>query len=145
MELRQGRWGIPTWRGEEVPARPLESSVPDVAVVGGGFTGASAGYHLARRGLQVVLLEADRIGNGASGRTGGLVLEGTARGILEGTEACVPGLERVVREARIDCKLRLDGCWEIAHRAAPIGRVALPWRDAGFPRSIANTVTGGRG
>jgi gamma-glutamylputrescine oxidase len=141
--MMERRWGIPPWRGEEVPTRPLKSSGPDVAVVGGGFTGASAAYHLARSGLHVVLLEADRIGNGASGRTGGLVLEGTARGILEGTEACVPGLERVVREARIDCELRLDGCWEIAHRSVRNERAALPWRDGGSPISIANTVPGG--
>ena len=139
----QRRWGEAPWRGEEVPTRPLESSVPDVAVVGGGFTGASTAYQLARRGLQVVLLEADRIGNGASGRTGGLVLEGTARGIREGVEACVPGLERVVRKARIDCKLRVDGCWEIAHRAARNEGSALPWRDGGSPISVANTVAGG--
>jgi hypothetical protein len=71
------------------------------------------------------------------------VLEGTARGIREGVEACVPGLERVVREARIDCKLRVDGCWEIAHRTARTKRDALPWRDGGSPISIANTVAGG--
>ena len=139
----QRQWGEAPWRGERVPTRPLESSAPDVAVVGGGFTGASAAYHLARHGLQVILLEADRIGNGASGRTGGLVLEGTARGIREGVEACVPGLERVVREARIDCKLRVDGCWEIAHRKARNESAALPWRDGGSPISVANTVAGG--
>src|SRR5260370_31255690 len=90
MELMQRRWGIPPWRGEEVPTRPLESAVPDVAVVGGGFTGASAAYHLARRGLQVVLLEADRIGNGASGRTGGLVPGGAGPRVPRRTPGSVP-------------------------------------------------------
>jgi gamma-glutamylputrescine oxidase len=43
----------------------------DVAIVGGGFTGLSAAVHLARAGADVVLIEADRIANGASGRNGG--------------------------------------------------------------------------
>jgi len=43
----------------------------DVCVVGGGFTGLSAALALAERGYDVVLLEANRIGWGASGRNGG--------------------------------------------------------------------------
>ncbi|RMC34788.1 NAD(P)/FAD-dependent oxidoreductase [Paracoccus alkanivorans] len=43
----------------------------DVAVVGGGYTGLSAALHLARRGFQVMLVEAHRVGFGASGRNGG--------------------------------------------------------------------------
>ena len=43
----------------------------DVCVVGGGYTGLSAALHLAERGLDVVLLEAHRLGFGASGRNGG--------------------------------------------------------------------------
>lgn len=43
----------------------------DVCVVGGGFTGVSAALHLAERGFGVVLLEAERVGWGASGRNGG--------------------------------------------------------------------------
>ncbi len=43
----------------------------DVCVVGGGYTGLSAALHLAERGLDVVLLEAQRLGFGASGRNGG--------------------------------------------------------------------------
>ena len=52
----------------------------DVCVVGGGYTGLSAALHLAERGLSVVLLEAQRIGFGASGRNGGQVGSGQRRG-----------------------------------------------------------------
>lgn len=48
----------------------------DVCVVGGGITGCSAALHLAERGYRVILLEAERIGWGASGRSGGQVLPG---------------------------------------------------------------------
>ncbi|MCG8503752.1 MAG: FAD-binding oxidoreductase [Sphingomonadales bacterium] len=48
----------------------------DVAVIGGGFTGLSAALHLSRRGYHVGLIEANLIGWGASGRSGGLLLGG---------------------------------------------------------------------
>ena len=43
----------------------------DVVIVGGGFTGLSAAAHLAKAGTNVVLIEAHRFGDGASGRNGG--------------------------------------------------------------------------
>lgn len=48
----------------------------DVAILGGGFTGLSAALELAGRGLRVVLLDAQRVGFGASGRNGGQVGSG---------------------------------------------------------------------
>jgi gamma-glutamylputrescine oxidase len=45
--------------------------VCDVVVIGGGFTGLSAAAHLAKAGADVVLIEAHRFGDGASGRNGG--------------------------------------------------------------------------
>lgn len=51
---------------------PLEGEIrADVCVVGAGYTGLSAALHLAERGYSVVVLEAERIGWGASGRNGG--------------------------------------------------------------------------
>ena len=51
--------------------RLAEDASCDVCVIGGGFTGLSAALHLAERGYDVVLLEAQRLGWGASGRNGG--------------------------------------------------------------------------
>jgi len=55
----------------------------DVCVIGGGFTGVSAALNLAEAGFDVVLLEAERIGFGASGRCGGLVGSGQRKDVLE--------------------------------------------------------------
>lgn len=64
-------------------ARPLEPFAPlagsercDVCVVGGGFMGLSTALHLAKAGYDVVLLDAQRVGFGASGRNGGQVGQG---------------------------------------------------------------------
>ncbi|MDN3525562.1 FAD-binding oxidoreductase [Halomonas sabkhae] len=51
----------------------------DVCVVGAGFTGISAALHLAEQGFQVVLLEASRVGFGASGRNGGQIVNSYSR------------------------------------------------------------------
>jgi gamma-glutamylputrescine oxidase len=64
----------------------------DVCVIGGGYTGLSAALNLAEQGLDVVLLEAERIGFGASGRNGGLVGSGQRKDVLEMEEQY--GLER---------------------------------------------------
>ncbi len=64
-----------------LPCPPLQGAVQaDVVVIGGGFAGLSAALELAQRGLSVVLLEADRIGSGASGRNGGQAIVGYASG-----------------------------------------------------------------
>ena len=55
----------------------------DVCIIGGGFTGLSAALNLAEQGIDVILLEADRIGFGASGRCGGLVGSGQRKDVLE--------------------------------------------------------------
>ncbi|MBO9193095.1 FAD-binding oxidoreductase [Rhizobium sp. 16-449-1b] len=47
------------------------SKTCDVAIIGGGYTGLQAAYHLAKAGVSVVLIEACRFGDGASGRNGG--------------------------------------------------------------------------
>ena len=53
----------------------------DVCIIGGGFTGLNTAIELAERGLSVVLLEARRIGWGASGRNGGQLIRGVGHDV----------------------------------------------------------------
>jgi len=57
-----------------------ETLSADVVVVGAGFAGLSAAIELAQRGYSVVVLEADRVCSGASGRNGGQAIVGYASG-----------------------------------------------------------------
>jgi gamma-glutamylputrescine oxidase len=63
--------------------RPIlkEAVDADVCVVGAGFSGVSAALHLAESGFSVVLLEAARVGFGASGRNGGQLVNSYSRDI----------------------------------------------------------------
>ncbi|MDE0201098.1 MAG: FAD-binding oxidoreductase [Rhodospirillaceae bacterium] len=114
----------PTWPALDGDARA------DVCVIGGGYTGLSCALHLAERGYRTVLLEARRIGNGASGRNGGQLGSGHRRDqfTLErelgderarllwslAEEAKALARERVARHG-IDCDLK-SGIAIAAHR-----------------------------
>ena len=71
----------------ETPTYPVleDNMIADVCVVGGGFAGLSSAIELADRGYKVVVLEANHIGFGASGRNGGQIIAGLAceQGVIE--------------------------------------------------------------
>jgi len=61
---------------QRTPRRLEGDARCDVVVIGGGFTGVAAALACAEKGFSVVLLEAETIGFGASGRNGGQLIPG---------------------------------------------------------------------
>ena len=61
-------------KNPRAPCKMLEGSeTADVCIIGAGYTGLSSALHLAERGYKVIVLEAETVAFGASGRNGGHV------------------------------------------------------------------------
>ncbi len=94
--------------GERTHHPPLESCVRvDVCVIGGGFTGLAAALSLAERGYEVCLLEAKRIGYGASGRNGGQLGSGQRQGVRYLERAFGPSRARLMWDLAEEAKALL--------------------------------------
>ena len=136
-------WGAPPWHIDfAVRTKPVPSSV-DFAIVGGGCTGLAAAAWLRHLAPveSVAVFEADRIGAGASGRTGGMALAESAAGDLPGLGNVLGGLERILAELDIDCDLSLAGAFEIG-RGKGLAHSPIQWNDSGTLR-VVKKVPGG--
>jgi glycine/D-amino acid oxidase-like deaminating enzyme len=123
----------------------------DFAIVGGGFSGLSAAAWLHRLapGRSVLVLESASLGDGASGRTGGMALADTAAGKLPGLGDVVAGYKKILRAFRIDSRLTLSGVWELgrsgpaAKSSGPVGKHSpISWSDSGELK-VVRLVPGG--
>lgn len=129
------------------PAPKLEGEAQaDVVVIGGGYTGLHAALNAAERGFSVILLEAGRIGWGASGRNGGQMIPGwrksageliarygesKARPLFElALEARALTMERIEKH-NIACDRRTNGHLTLATKAS----------DPAWMREEAETLT----
>lgn len=137
---------------KESRLRPTLSGVEeaDAVIVGGGFAGLTTALELARAGKRVVVLEAERVGFGASGRNGGIVSPAFSGGdeairARVGPEAAsdlhmlsIEGVERLratIRDLKIDGAITGTGLLSLRRfdRADDLKRHAADFaRDFGY-------------
>jgi glycine/D-amino acid oxidase-like deaminating enzyme len=131
------------------PRPPLQGDTSaDLAIIGGGFTGVSTAWHMARRfpDKRIVLLEARALANGASGRNGGLMLNWIngvyspdaehARRIYDVTRQGIDVIGEMIATHRLAVGHRSDGALEVfttAERAEAGQRHVEQARAAGIP------------
>jgi glycine/D-amino acid oxidase-like deaminating enzyme len=146
-----GPWGIPPWTIDFAPRKLSLPDAADFVIIGGGFTGlaCAAWLRLLAPEKTVVVLEAEHIGSGASGRTGGQFLGETAAGDQEGLGDVIAGVESIFAKLSDACgfpvaeraALSLPGAWEIARKGGSDDS-PIHWNDSGTLR-VVNEVPGG--
>jgi glycine/D-amino acid oxidase-like deaminating enzyme len=139
--------------GPAPPVRPLEGDLrADIAIVGGGYTGLWAAWHLKRLEPQAsaVLLEAERCGEGPSGRNGGFVNglwfslpslrrrfgDDRAVAVARAAQDSVGAIGEFCREQGVDAWYRRAGYMQVSTAAAwdeASGPIAAACRDLGEP------------
>jgi glycine/D-amino acid oxidase-like deaminating enzyme len=143
MRRKAHPWGVPPWTVDiRLAPRALPDHV-DFAIVGGGFSGLSAAAWLRRFAPErsVLVLESASLGDGASGRTGGMALAETAAGMLPGLGDVLAGYKKILRTFRIDARLKLPGVWELS-RSSPANHSPISWSDSGELK-VVRLVPGG--
>ncbi|HZX83015.1 MAG TPA: FAD-binding oxidoreductase, partial [Reyranella sp.] len=134
----QGLWAATSTAGEPL-AQPVGDISAEVAIIGGGFCGLSAALHLAEQGVDVVVIEAEAPGWGASGRNGGQVIAGLK--VDFGEMIATFGSERgqalhrfgagtadlvysIIERFQIRCEAHRDGWIQAAHSRPMLKSIA---------------------
>lgn len=124
--MYRGFWYAQALDRESDLAPPLEETTQaDVCIIGGGYLGLWSAIRLkkATPSLDIVVIEKDRCGSGASGRNGGFVNnwwakylslmsicgESGARHICEAAESAIDEIGEFCREHNVDAQFRKDG------------------------------------
>ncbi len=141
-----------TWSRKKSPALNGEIQA-DVAVIGGGMAGILTAWYLKQSGVQVVVLEADRIGGGQTKNTTAKITaqhglfcsrlietkgEEVARNYVQANQTAVEAYKRMIREEDIDCDFRESDAYVYSQDEDKIRKEVEAAKILGIHASIEN-------
>ena len=140
----QNGFALPYWHDQVAAPQLSSENLPeqvDCAIVGAGFTGLCVALHLLQAGRSVVLLDAMRLGQGASGKNGGMVgpslhklgLEGLtnaygesqAYAILQEGMHAIRYFQKFIKDQQLACDLHMSGRFTGVHNQQQLDELAL--------------------
>lgn len=167
LEERNPSYWIET-SGRRTPSPLTGDLTTEVVIIGGGLTGLTTAYLLARQGVPVVLLEADQVCSGVTAYTTGKITsqhgliyrdlidrhgEDTARSYATAQETAIATIRAIVEDEQIDCDLKalpamvytedlamVDQLEAEADAAASLGLAASYERHTDLPFDVLGAV-----
>lgn len=161
--------GLPVWRRPAgAPTTGHVEGQVDLLVIGAGFQGLSTAYHAAKQGLRVQVIEAQGLGEGASGLNGGQVIPGlkhdpemlrqllgdkAGQRLAEFSAGTADAVFDLIRSEGLDVEHQRDGWILAAHTQAALQAAVQrnrQWRQRGADVMLLNKaevalLTGARG
>lgn len=148
------------WKTRPAPGGPplAEDLTVDVAVVGAGLTGLTAATLLAREGLTVAVVEADRIGSGTTGGTSAHVTQvpdrryrelrskfglDDLRSVADSTRAALERIATFVADEGIDCDFERVSAYLYTESRDQVSEIQEEFeaaREAGLPVALARDL-----
>lgn len=150
----------PYWREIELPTFPRlnEDLTVDVAIVGGGITGITAAYLLAKEGVKVAILEAGSVLNGTTGHTTAKLTaqhdiiydelinhfgEEKARQYYDSISSAIEFVEKTIKENGIDCDFSKEDAYIYATTEKYVDKLQTEWeayKRLGIDGALKDTI-----
>lgn len=138
---------------------PLSTDISvDVCIIGGGITGISTAYLLAKSGLKVCILEKDNIAQHATGNTTAKITSqhdlfyhylintyslDFAKGYLQANEQAIKNIKQIIDKEHIDCDFEQQDSYvftDLEEEVAKIKNEVAAVTSLGFPAELVNTI-----
>ena len=135
-----------------------EDKTTDVCIIGAGIFGITCGYHLAKAGLKVTIIEKDEIGSKATGHTTAKITsqhglfytylyetygEKLAKDYLNANQEAIENIKQIIEEEKINCDFEIQSSFVYTTNKSEVNKIKKEvdiLNSLGFPANFATKI-----